>query len=108
MGGAALGVLTVTKRQTREQMIQLVDNVLHPKGRGFTSDQINQQLLLFCINCPDPVAAMDIVIEAPAPVTAQQLVERCLASPPREVAFWSECELALTHPLRHMKVESET
>ena len=88
-------------------MTQLVDDVLHPEARGLTSEAINQQLLLFCINCPDPVAAMDIVIEASAPVTAEQLVERCLACPPREVASWPESELALTHPLRHIKVEAE-
>ncbi len=53
---------------------------------------------------PDPVAAMDIIIETPAPVTAAQLVDMALACPPKDVATVPESELALSHPLRTMKV----
>ena len=96
----------MAQRLNREEMVQLVDNVLRPKGRGLTSEQITEQLFLFCINCPDPAAAMDIVLEASAPVTAQQLVDEALACPPRDVATLPESELAFTHPLRHMKLDS--
>jgi hypothetical protein len=97
----------MAEKLTFMEMVQLVDNILQPKGRGFTSEQINQQLLLFCINCPDPAAAMDIVLEARAPVTTRQLVDKALACPPRDLAHLPESELALTHPLRYMKVDSE-
>jgi hypothetical protein len=95
----------MVRRLTRDEMVQMVDNVLRPKGRGFTSQEINDQLLLFCANCPDPATAMDIVIETRGPVTASQLVERALACPPRKAADLPESELALTHPLRTMVVD---
>jgi hypothetical protein len=89
----------------REELIQIVENVTHPKGRGFTSEQINQQLLLFCINCPDPVFAMDLMIECIDPMSPAELVDRALACPPRDATTLPESELPLTHPLRHMKLE---
>jgi len=95
----------MAKKLDRPEMIQLVDNVMHPKGRGFTSEQINQQLLLFCINCPDPTAAMDLVVEDMTPMSPQELVDRALACPPREVQTVPESELALTHPLRHIRLD---
>jgi hypothetical protein len=96
----------MAKKLKREQLIELVDNVMHPKGRGFTSQELNDQLLSFCINCPDPAAAMDLVVEAVEPMTAAQLVNKALAYPIREAASLPESELAMSHPLRHMKLES--
>jgi len=95
----------MVKKLTREKLIQLVDNVLSPKGRGFASGELNQQLLLFCVNCPDPIAAMDVVVETRPPVTASELVDRALAYPRRDVAGVPETELASTHPLRYMRLE---
>src|SRR4030095_1968130 len=59
------------KRLSYGEMVQYVDNVLRPTDRGFTSEEINDQLFTFCANCPDPVAALDIVIETMGPVTAE-------------------------------------
>ena len=92
----------MVRRLSRDEMVHFVDNVLHPKGRGFTSQEINDQLLLFCANCPDPSMAMDIVIETMGPVTASQLVEKALACPPRRDADVPESEMPRTHPLRTM------
>ena len=97
----------MVKRLTYEEMIQFVDNVMNPKGRGFTSEEINEQLLNFCANCPDPAAALDIVIESTGPVTAKQLVDEALNRLPRDPATLPESELALTHPLRVMKLAKE-
>ena len=94
----------MAKKLTHDALVQLVDNLLHPQGRGFTSEQLNQQLLLFCINCPDPIAAMDIVIDTPPPITATELVGRAFACPFREVASVPESEIPQTHPLRHMNL----
>jgi hypothetical protein len=93
----------MVKRLSYEEMVQYVDNVLRPKDRGFTSEEINDQLFTFCANCPDPAIALDIVIETMGPVTAKELVDRALGQPPRDPATLSESELALTHPLRSMK-----
>lgn len=89
-----------------DELVQLVENVIHPKRKGFTSEEINQQLLQFCINCPDPVAGMNTVINAPRGSTAEAIVARALAFPPRDPNSLSESALAKGHPLRHMKVES--
>jgi hypothetical protein len=93
----------MVERLSYEEMVQYVDNVLRPQDRGFTSEEINDQLFTFCANCPDPVAALDIVIETMGPVTARELVDRALNQPPRDPATLPESELALTHPLRSIK-----
>src|SRR5205809_930263 len=90
---------------TRGEMIQLVVNVTHPEGTGFSSDEINQQLLHFCANCPDPLLAMDLVVECMTPMTAAELVDRALLCPRRDVSTVPISELAATHPLRSMKPE---
>lgn len=95
----------MANEMTHDALVQLVNNLLHPQGRSLTSEQLNRQLLLFCINCPDPIAAMDIVIDTPPPVTAEELVGRALACPFRDIAGVPESELPATHPLRHMKLE---
>jgi len=84
------------------RLVELVDNVLNPKERGFTSEEINRQLLLFCMNCPDPAAAMDVVVETPHPTTARELVDRCLSFPYRDISSISLSEMAASHPIRHM------
>ncbi len=104
--GVRLMDFDMTQELERQELVQLVENVLSPKGRGFSSEQINRQLLLFCLHCPDPAAAMDIVLEARRPVTAKQLVDKAMDCPPRAVADVPLSELPLIHPLRHMARES--
>jgi hypothetical protein len=80
--------MAMAKKLQREELVELVENVIHPKGKGFTLEEINQQLLQFCINCPDLVASMDIVINAPRGSTAEAVVSKALACPPRDrIAF---------------------
>ena len=80
-------------------------NFLAPKGNGFSSEEINLQLLDVCFNCPDPVRAMDIVAEAGGLVTAEQYIDAMLACAPRDVATVPESELPRSHPFRRMKLE---
>lgn len=95
----------MVRRLNYEEMVQYVDNVLQPMNRGFTSEEINDQLFTFCVNCPDPAAALDIVVETMGPVTARELVDKALSQSPRDPATLPESELALTHPLRSMKLD---
>ena len=97
----------MAKRLSRAQLIEIVENVTHPKGKGFTSEQLNRQLILFCIHSPDPAGAMDLMVESMEPMTSKELVDRALALPPRDVATIPESELADTHPLRFMRVDEE-
>jgi hypothetical protein len=95
----------MAQKLNKEKLVELVGNVLSPKGRGFTSQQIDDQLLLVCINCPDPVAAMDLIIGARRPVTAADLVDKALSFPSRAVADVPEAKLSRSHPLRRMSSE---
>ena len=92
----------MTERLNEHQLIDTVQIVLRPKGRGFSSEEINQKLLLFCANCPDPVAAMRLVVECMTPMSAEEMVDRALAMPPRSVKEVPSTELPLSHPLRQM------
>lgn len=95
----------LAKRLERSALVDIVDNVFHPAGKGLTAEEIETQLLIFCLNCPDPGAAMDLVVEAPRGSTASDVVDGALAMPTRAVETWSEAELSLDHPLRHWKLE---
>jgi hypothetical protein len=78
-----------------------------PKGTGFSSEEITQKLFKFCINCPDPAAAMYLVVECLDPMSPEQLVDRALTYPPRDPSTVPKTELSLTHPLRHMKLDDD-
>jgi hypothetical protein len=94
----------MAKRLTRDELVQTVRVVLDP--RGFSSEEVNQKLLLFAINCPDPAAAINLVIETPPPTTAEELVTRALACPPRDVRTLPPSELHPDDPLRFMELDS--
>lgn len=96
----------MAKRLSRSELVYVIRRISYPRESGLSSEEANQQLLLFCINCPDPVAAMDLVVECTAPMTAEELVDRALACPHRNVADLPDSELPLTHPLRHMTLDS--
>jgi hypothetical protein len=95
----------MAKRLSGAELIELVENITNPRKRGFTSEEINQQLLLFCIHSPDPAGAMDLMVESMEPMTSDELVDRALALPFRDPATLSESELAATHPLRYMTLD---
>ena len=95
----------IVKRIGRDELNRLVDCLFHPAGTGLTADDIDKQLLIFCLNCPDPGAAMDLVLEAAQGITAAWVVDQALAMTPRSVETWSDAEISMDHPLRHWKLE---
>ena len=92
----------MAKKLNRAEMLAALDCVFEPAGKRLTSEQINEQLLLFCASCPDPVSAMDLVLDAPVGSTTPEVLEQALAMAPRSVTAWSESELATDHPLRRI------
>lgn len=88
------------EKLSHEEMLVALSAVFQPAGKGLSSKQIDGYLLSFCASCPDPVGAMDLVVEAPIGSTTEQLLRQALALPERAVDSWSEDELALDHPLR--------
>jgi hypothetical protein len=94
----------IVSRLSREELVARVEAVFQPAGKGLSSSDINDQLLEFCINCPDPCGAMDAVLEAPTGASAAGVVAQALRMQPRASSTWSEHELAADHPLRHWKL----
>ncbi len=91
------------KKLERNELVELVENLLHPNGKGFSSKELSDQLNLVCINCPDPSFAMDLIIETASPTTAVELVDRTLSCHPRDISFISFSKLAANHPLRNLR-----
>jgi hypothetical protein len=95
----------IVKKRNRAELVSIVENIFHPAGKGLSSEEMDKDLLIFCLNCPDPGAAMDLVVEAPQGATSIDVVNRALAMPTRSVDTWPEADLARDHPLRHWKLE---
>ncbi len=96
----------MTPKLNRDELIQLVAAISDPAGRGLPSEQINKMFLDFCINCPDPAGAMDLIVEDTTASTSAAIVDRALAMPRRDVRDISPSALAITHPLRYMELET--
>lgn len=95
----------IAKRLNRAKLVSIVESIFAPAGKGLSSDEMDRDLLVFCLNCPDPASAMDLVVEAPRGATSMEVVDHALAMPTRSVDTWSEADLAKDHPLRHWKLE---
>lgn len=95
----------MAERLDREQLIQAMEIVLRPKGKGFSSEEVNRKLLTFCANCPDPIGAMRLVVECLTPMTAAQLVDVALSMPKRSLEDLPAAELPLGHPLRQTIID---
>jgi hypothetical protein len=97
----------MAKKLNYQEMIAIAENILNPAASGLSEDELGEQLYSLCLNCPDPVGAMNwIVTEAMPPQTAKSLVDRALAQPRRDPKTLSESELPLNHPFRFEIVES--
>ena len=78
---------------------------MNPAVSGLSSDAIDTLLIQFCLNCPNPVGAMDLLLDAPQGVSDREVLAQALALPPRDVASFSPQELSIEHPLRNWSVE---
>jgi hypothetical protein len=81
----------------------MVDNVINPDDKKATEAEASRQLYDICACCPDPLAAMDIVLESTEPLTATEMVDLALACPYRDIRYVPESEIPLENPLRHMR-----
>ena len=92
----------------REQLLRRLEAVFCPKEGEYTAAQIDEMLIELCLNCPDPVAAMDAILEAPHGATAAAVLEAVLNMSARSPSSYSEEELAVDHPLRNWRVQLRT
>lgn len=85
---------------SREEMIDYAKSILYPVEGKYSEKQIDERQFIFCLNCPDPVGAMDVIFEAPQGVLVETVVDEALALPHRKISSWGPEELAMDHPLR--------
>jgi hypothetical protein len=89
----------------REELLVRLSAVFYPERHSITSSEIDTRLLELCVNCPDPVGAMDAVLEAPHGVTCEQLLAQIQAMPTKSASMFSSSELAADHPLRSWRLD---
>jgi len=87
---------------SRDQLLELLEVIMKPKGKGFTAEQVDQMLYTFCAGSPDPAKAMWLIVECTEPLTNEELVDRALSMPLRRVADVPTSEMPAAHPLRSM------
>jgi len=87
---------------SKGQLLELLDKLMQPKAYGLSGKQGDDVLLAFCAGCPDPVKARWLVVESLRPMTDEELVDRALAMPLRQMADIPLSELPAGHPLRSM------
>ena len=93
----------MTAKLPKDELLRLLDTLMHPKARGLTDEEgYNNVLLRFCAACPDPVKARWLVVECLDTMTDEQMVERALAMPFRAMADVPSSELPSGHPLRSL------
>jgi hypothetical protein len=89
-------------------LVTLVDTVFYPLDEALTPEQISENLLTFCLNCPDPGAAIHLTLNAPQGTPASSVVAQALAMPSRAIETWSTEDIPVHHRLRHWKLSGET
>ena len=93
------------KRLDRNELLALVKSI--STANDLTTAEVNERVLLFAINSPDPAKAMDLLLEPGGPSTAEEIVNTALAFPPRDPRSLSFAELHPEHPLRALRVEDQ-
>jgi len=91
-------------RLDRSELVSIIDGLFNPKDAGATPEELDNQLFVFCLHCPDPRGAYEAVINAPYGITVEQIAERALTMPARSIESWSEEELSRDHPLRKLEL----
>jgi hypothetical protein len=90
------------KQFTKEQLLRLLDRIMHPKIYNESEKEGGDTLLSFCGGCPDPVKARWLIVECLDPMSEEELVNRALAMPLRLMIDIPTSELPAGHPLRTM------
>lgn len=88
---------TVVPRFDTAQLIQLLREM---SGPGHGDQESERMLLTFCLNTPDPSAALAAVLDAEVGTTDEDITRRVLSFSPRHVSQVPLSELPAKHPLR--------
>jgi hypothetical protein len=93
----------MANRLSRDELVLLVRRILG--GENKTAAEVDEWLLLFAINSPDPVRAMNLLIVPGGPETAEEIVDEALAYPRRDPKSLPISALHPDHELRKMLLE---
>ena len=87
---------------TKEDLLRILDTIMHPKKNKFNQKEVDQALISFCAECPDPVGARWLIVECLDPMTDDELVNRALSMPLRPISDVPTSVVPGDHPKRTM------
>ncbi|MCT6721615.1 hypothetical protein [Acidovorax sp. K2F] len=93
--------------RSRHELLTFLDVLAGVHAHGFSEKQLDEMLIEFCLNCPDPVGAMGAVIDAPQSSTSDEVLTAVLAMPSRSPSSYSDSELVKDHPLRTWRLKPQ-
>jgi hypothetical protein len=85
------------------ELVRLLEDM---SGTSHNERDSERMLLTFCLNCPDPLGAMHAFLDAGRDVTDNNIVQRALSLPQRNIDCVPVSELAKDHPLRTWQLAS--
>ena len=91
------------ERLSHAELVRLVEDIINPGIRGLTSEEVDECVIRFCMNCPDPAGAMDLIVDLGGPETAEGIVSAALSLAVRDPRSLPNSELQPSHPLRHFE-----
>lgn len=97
--------MEIIRKRSQGELLEMVRLIL-ARPHAMSATQIDRHLHEFCVNCPDPAAALDLVMQAPPGTSAEQIVQEALAAPPRAISKVSSMLLSARHPLRRMRLQT--
>jgi hypothetical protein len=80
------------------QLLFLLKKLMQP--RGLTQKEVDDALLDFIAECPDPVKARWLIVECLDPMTDEELVDRALSMPVRPMSDVPTSIIPTNHPAR--------
>lgn len=85
---------------SREKLLTMLEAIGQPKKHGLTQQTLDQTLIDFCAGCPDPVKARWLIVECLDPITDDELVDRALDMPLRQMSEVPTSIVPVDHPAR--------
>jgi hypothetical protein len=80
------------------QLLFLLKKFMQP--RGLPQKEVDDALIDFIAECPDPVKARWLIVECLDPMTDEELVDRVLSMPVRPMSDVSTSIIPANHPAR--------
>ena len=80
------------------RLLFILKKLMQP--RGLTQKEVDDALIDFIAECPDPVKARWLIVECLDPMTDEELVDRALSMPVRPMSDVPTSIIPTNHPAR--------